>query len=367
MNILATTPSCSGSGGGTNPTPDLCNTIETTAVVLCDPVTGSPVIVTTRIECVPATGATTTTIRYSDAQNNTVVPNFPLGNCSNSNFDQLAICDTDVATGNTLGVYIVRVVHNVDGTFTTTTVNVKTGAPYVPVGEPRFCGDGIDIEILAACDNGTPLVVEYAYNGGALVGVSYRTPVGAPYVPTGPVTLGGCTTTCDAQSVQYEIACDNTDPASPTQIVVKYATSCDGDLSITYLDRQYTEIAPQPAHSAVTIGLCVTEVTPTRVCAHAVNLASGIYAPTLSLGDSSWTAPANLRSVSVMTLRGSNNSIVGGNTVKIIDSNGTVSHLIRGIQVDWTIDIEEELPIVITSIECEGDSAAYVSWTVDCV
>jgi len=125
-----------------------CDTVLTSAG-WCD-AAGNPVTALYQIDC--STGVLS--VQFVDPGTGVfVVPVLPLRACAGSDdFEQLAICDMDPATGSVLGVYLVRTVFDPDtGTVTTTLVDVATGLPYVPTGVPRFCGDGVTVTTNLIC------------------------------------------------------------------------------------------------------------------------------------------------------------------------------------------------------------------------
>lgn len=236
----------------------------------CDQ-TGAPVDVLYVRDC--ATSALTISF-VSPTTGSVVVPALPLIACAGGDdFEQLAICDVDPATGAVLGVYLVRTVYDPNtGTVTTTLVNVATGLPYVPTGVPRFCSEGIDTEQQIICVEDTvgnpgvgfQVLLHTQYLGGAII-ANYLTPLDNTFVPipgwgvsvvASDLCLG---TTRHVEELCYREPCTETvsvvGAGGPT-LVIQNGTPAGGSLVTVTLDFNGDFVLAAAFHNAVTGGTC---------------------------------------------------------------------------------------------------------------
>lgn len=166
------------------------------------------------------------------------------------------LCDIDPGTGEINGLVLVQYTYNPDGTIASTElINAVTGAPYVPTGNVTVCPTDTstpDNDMQALCDvqaNGTlvPFIRDYRHDvNGVIVSVTDYTLAGTPYTVTG--TVGSCI----PRDVESLILCD----ATPTRFLRTFVYNSAGSVQ-SFTD---TTLAGAPFTPTGAVGVCATTV-----------------------------------------------------------------------------------------------------------
>lgn len=151
------------------------------------------------------------------------------GGTGNPEFDTFTLCDPNdgrpiivVVSYSTVGV-------------PTATAYEATGVPYAGVITSLVsCSTSLESDAELMCDDAGSFIRWYVKNNGQPTGVTFDTDLtGAPYVPSGPVTLGPCTGSVPVGSRSFIIQVDSAGPFTTPVPVNPYS-------GVTILNRSAT-------------------------------------------------------------------------------------------------------------------------------
>lgn len=124
------------------PAPECPPSLPFSTAQFCDLNTGNPVVAVYSLPCDGGAVGVPELVGVYDATTMAPIVGAVLGDCGNSSWDHEMICDTDPVTGDTIAVYswlLKADQSTVPPTLTWEAVTPGSGAPYTPVGVPRFC------------------------------------------------------------------------------------------------------------------------------------------------------------------------------------------------------------------------------------